>query len=120
MTVRLPYSSPPLRSNDRSGWRKAAADKAKVRRAGAWCGVRARNAHGGPITYPVVVTLVWEVTTRQRRDVGASSPTLKAALDGLVDCGLLPDDHHGIVTEERLRIEHGRAPGVRIDISPAT
>jgi hypothetical protein len=67
----------------------------------------------------VTVTLVWEVTDKRRRDVGAAAPTLKAWIDGMVDGGLLAGDHHQIVTEERLRIEVGTRKGVRVEIEPA-
>jgi crossover junction endodeoxyribonuclease RusA len=71
------------------------------------------------LTRPVAITLVWEVTDNRRRDVGASSPTLKAWIDGMVDAGLLRADSHDVVAEERLRIEVGTRKGVRVEIEPA-
>jgi hypothetical protein len=67
----------------------------------------------------VVVTMVWEVTDKRRRDVGAMSPTLKAWIDGMVDGGLLRADSHDVVAEERLRIEVGERVGVRVEIEAA-
>jgi crossover junction endodeoxyribonuclease RusA len=67
---------------------------------------------------PVAVSLIWEVTTRHRRDVGAAGPTLKAWIDGMVDGGLLTADTHDVVAEERLRIEYGTRKGVRVEIAP--
>lgn len=116
-TIDLPFDAPPLRSNDRMHW----ATKAKLTRDIRWhAAYTTRQTCIGPIDGPVVVTLVWVVTDNRRRDAGASAPTLKAALDGIVDAGLLPGDHHQVVREERCRIELGSAPGVRIEIEAAT
>lgn len=116
ITIEFDYPAPPLRSNDKtSRWARARIVKA-IRRDVAWS---TRIQHPGVrIDGPVLVTLVWTVTDRRRRDAGASSPTLKAALDGIVDAGLLPGDHHDIVAEERTRIEIGTQAGVRVEIEP--
>ncbi len=117
-TIRLPYVSPPLRSNDRlNHFAKARAVKA-VREVGRWAGNQVIRDNLGPfpIDHPVIVTLVWEVTDNRTRDVGASTPTLKAAIDGLVDAGVLLHDRHSIVTEERYRIEVGQCRSVRLEI----
>lgn len=121
--LRCPWDSPPIRTNQRLHWAKKAKltrqvrqDAAHISLAWAWA-----NARPGkyPIPGPVVVTLVWEVADRRRRDVGASGPTLKAWIDGMVDGGLLAGDHNPIVTEERLRIEVGTRRGVRVEIEAA-
>lgn len=114
-TIHLSYSDPPLRSNSRMHWAPKAALTQEIRRHAAWQ-ARAIRHESGAIVGPVTVTLVWVVTDNRRRDAGASSPTLKAALDGIVDGGLLPGDHHEIVTAETCRIERGMVPGVRIEI----
>ena len=121
ITMRTPYESPPLRSNDRLHW----AQKAKiVKQIRTDARVMATNGiwHGKVWTGtpPVTATLIWEVTDKRRRDVGAASPTLKAWIDGMVDGGLLPFDHADIVAEERLRIEVGTRKGVRVEIRPVT
>lgn len=122
ITLRCPWESPPIRSNQRLHWARKAkltgqvrADAAHVAIDWAW-----KNAAPDmyPIRYPVIVTLIWEVADKRRRDVGASSPTLKAWIDGMVDGGLLGGDHHPLVTEERLRIEVGTQKGVRVEIIP--
>lgn len=123
LSVRLPYETPPLRSNDRlDRWARARTVKA-IRSIGAWAGaqvIRDNVIDGGfPITQPVFVTLVWEVADKRVRDSGASQPTLKAALDGLVDAGVLISDRHSVVREERCRIDEIGSKGVRIEISAA-
>lgn len=113
VVVYLPYVSPPLRSNDRMHWRRK-AELTKSIRAGAW--ILTNVQHLPKIRGPVRVVFVWTVTDNRRRDAGASAPTSKAALDGIVDSGLLPGDHSTIVTSESYRIEVGDKPGCRIEI----
>lgn len=108
----MPWLTPPLRSNDRLHWRAKAARISAIRADTFW---NARSL-GHSIAGPVIVTLVWQVTDNRRRDVGASSPTLKAALDGIVDACVLVADDHRVVIEERCRIEVGTRRGVRIEI----
>ena len=111
--VYLPWSTPPLRSNARLHWAEKMVLTRNIRDAAR---LAARDVP--PFDVPVTITLVWTVTDKRRRDVGASSPTLKAAIDGLVDAGILVrGDSHEWVTEERLRIEVGPRPGVRLEIA---
>jgi crossover junction endodeoxyribonuclease RusA len=120
ITMRCPWTSPPLRSNQRLHW----ATKAKWTRNIRQDAERTARAYiVGPanrqmLDGPVVVSLVWEVTDKRRRDVGASGPTLKAWIDGMVDAGMIPRDSHDVVAEERLRIEVGARRGVRVEIAP--
>ena len=44
-----------------------------------------------------VVAQPYVLNARYRQDVGACFPVVKAAIDGLVDAGVLLDDHAGIV-----------------------
>jgi hypothetical protein len=115
-TIRLPFTGPPLRSNARLHWAEKAKQTRRIRDAAAF----AARLCGEVVAPPVTVTLVWTVIDNRRRDTGAASPTLKAALDGIVDAGLLPGDHSTVVVEERCRIEVGTTPGVRIEIEPAS
>jgi crossover junction endodeoxyribonuclease RusA len=86
--VPLPYTSPPLRENDRLHWAKRARLTAQIRRDTAWA-VRAAKV---PRMDRAVITLHWQPAVRRRRDVLGASPTLKAAVDGVVDAGVLADD----------------------------
>jgi hypothetical protein len=95
-------------------WAKRAKLTKQIRQAGKTVAVESGVWFEGP----VVVSLIWEVTDRRRRDVGAASPTLKAWIDGLVDGGLFMRDSHDVVAEERLRIEYGTRKGVRVEIAP--
>ena len=113
ITVHLPFATVPLRSNARLHWAEKMVLTRNIRDA-----TRLVARDVTPFDVPVTITLVWTVTNKRRRDVGASSPTLKAAIDGLVDAGVLTKgDSHEWVTEERLRIEIGQRPGVRLEIA---
>lgn len=111
--IDLPFDAPPLRSNDRKHWSRRARDVKQIRAAAFY----AARGITGPI--PAVVTIVWTVTDRRRRDAGASSPTLKAAIDGMVDAHVWPDDSLAYVAEERCRIEIGDERGLRIEVDAA-
>lgn len=115
-TILMPWTDgPPLRSNARHHWARKAAIVRSIRRDAA---LVARASMIRPIAGPVDVRFIWTVTDNRRRDAGASAPTLKAALDGLVDAGLLAGDHHMIVRSETCAIEVGEAAGCRIEIHP--
>ncbi len=111
-TLDLRYQSPPLRENDRKHWRAKAPITREIRERAAW---RARAA-GIPRLTRCQVHLVWSVTDKRRRDSAAPNPTLKAAIDGLVDAGVVADDHHGIVVRSWCEIEHAAEPGVALVI----
>lgn len=46
-----------------------------------------------PLTAPVVVTCMPVLRDHRRQDVGACYPAVKAAIDGLVDAGVLVEDN---------------------------
>lgn len=114
-TIVLPFKNPPLRSNARKHWAAKANITRDIRRASANVAKAGKHQQ---IAGPVDVRFIWTVTDNRRRDAGASSPTLKAALDGLVDAGLLAGDHHQIVRSETCAIEIGDVAGCRIEIRP--
>jgi len=86
--IALPFVKPPLTSNQRMHWSEKAPVTAQVRRATA---ALVRNA-GIPKMDRCEVGLVWQVTIKRRRDADNLVPTLKAACDGIVDAGVVPDD----------------------------
>ncbi len=114
----LPWTSPPLRSNDRRHWTAQHRAKADAKHVARLVAANVQRKHG-TITEPVTATIVWTVTDRRRRDAGASSPTLKVCLDAAVEVGLLVDDRHELVVAETCRIEHGTTAGVRIELEAA-
>lgn len=88
-TILLPYKTPPLNANQRLHWAKKASVTRQVRndtRVLAQAARLPRNcAH-------VAVSLHYAPATNGRLDADNLVPTLKAACDGLVDAGLVPDD----------------------------
>jgi len=87
----LPIAAPCewLRSNDRRHFHAAAAITKKWRETTAW---RARQARLPHIDAPVHITAVIHRADRRKADAPNSWPSVKAAIDGLVDAGVLTDD----------------------------
>ena len=108
----LGYESPPLRDNDRLHWAAKAKKTRDIRETASW---RARAA-GIPRLGLCEIVLVWSVTDKRKRDSSAAEPTKKAAIDGLVDAGVLADDHHMIVKRSWCEIEAAAEKGVALVI----
>lgn len=64
-----------------------------------------RANHPGPVDAPVTITATVHRTTRAKADAHNVTPTIKALIDAAVFCGVIEDDHDGIVT--RLIIQPG-------------
>lgn len=86
--IDLPWTSPPLRANDRRSWQAQHRTKSKALDEARWA---IRAAHIEPIV-GAVVTLHYRVPDRRRRDSDGPEPTKKAVIDALVLEGVLPDD----------------------------
>lgn len=98
--LKLPWVKPPLSLNDREHWGPRAKKQKAVREASA---LLARQA-GIPRLGTAKVRLVWLVSDRRRRDRENITATLKPAIDGLVDAGVVEDDCWWIVTESSCAI----------------
>lgn len=61
------------------------------REAYGWLAVASKVPTDGSVG-PCHIEAVPLTTTRRRQDVGACMPVVKAAIDGLVDAGVWPDD----------------------------
>ncbi len=128
ITIRQPWASPILRSNDRMHWAQKARLTKEIREttatiARSWMVQRNlayRVTHRTfPMTGPVTVELVWTVKDKRRRDADSGEPHKKAAIDGLVDAGLISDDRTEVVAWSRCRIEQGTGQGLRLEIRDA-
>jgi crossover junction endodeoxyribonuclease RusA len=106
-TLVLPYETPPVTANQRMN-HFARARHVKTLRGTT--GMLARAARI-PELGTCRVTLTWFVNTRHRRDADNVVPTLKAACDGLVDAGIVPDDTPDLM-DKRMPVITYR-PGVR-------
>lgn len=108
----LGFESPPLRDNDRLHWAVKSKRTKDIRSTTAW---RAKAA-GIPRLDLCEIVLVWSVTDNRRRDSSAPEPTKKAAIDGLVDAGVIADDHSKIVARSWCEIELAAEKGVALMI----
>lgn len=83
--------------------------------------VACRNARCGPVRPPVVITATVHRTTNARADAHNVTPTIKACIDAAVACGVIEDDHDGIVA--RLITQPGPkmpAPSITLTITEET
>ena len=87
--LRMPWARPPLSANDRRHRMARAKLIAQVRSDAGWVVKGARV----PACSRVTVGLVYVPSIRRKRDGGENyADTLKAAIDGVVDAGVVPDD----------------------------
>lgn len=94
-----------MTSNDRPHWADKATRTRNVRHMAAVL-ARARRI---PRYEVVHVTAYVQYPTGGRADPGNASPTVKAAIDGLVDAGVVPDDDHTHVIGPDYRREVGKS-----------
>lgn len=94
--LQLPYTSPPLSLNSRDHWRTAHRKKARLRAEVALLARSARLERAERIS----VRLLWQPRDRRKRDGDNPFPTIKSAVDGLVDAGVVEDD-------DSTRVVHG-------------
>ena len=76
--------------------------------------------HAARFVTPVQITATVRRTTNAKADAHNVTPTIKACIDALVACGVIPDDHDGIV--RRLVIEGGpkaKVPTVELRVEVA-
>lgn len=112
IVLTLPFSKPPLSPNDRLHFRQKAALTRQIREAAYWVAKQAAIAPAPPSA----VLTVWFPPDRRRRDAGSLTLTAKAAIDGLVDAGVWPDDDPAHVVEERYRIGEVDRENPRIEL----
>src|SRR5262245_53710774 len=93
---------PPTLNWERKGstsWREAAAATRQWRSDYGWLDRQQRV----PRLEHAVITVEHLLGTRRKVDVGACFPAVKAAIDGLVDARVLPDDGPLYLHELRFR-----------------
>lgn len=72
-------------------WTVRAKTVKEWREAFGWLAVASKVPTDGTVG-PCHIEAIPLTTTRRRQDVGACMPVVKAAIDGLVDAGVWPDD----------------------------
>ncbi|QFG10310.1 RusA-like Holliday junction resolvase [Mycobacterium phage DyoEdafos] len=110
----VPMPRPPMSANDQRRMHWAAQAKAK-KQVGEAARKLAQQA-GLQDLGPSVVSVTWYAPDKRRRDTDSLGPFLKAALDGLVQAGVWPDDHSDYVVETRMAINKSQVRNPRIEI----
>lgn len=113
----IPIARPPLTSNQQRGahWSKVKAARDEI----AW---RVRSAGGNqlPRIERCRVTVTWHAPDRKTRDAGSLTAFGKAAIDALVDLGVLVKDNANHVLSESYSVELGSDnPRITITIEEA-
>lgn len=99
-------------ANDRLFWRDRARRTAAIRaRATAAAIVAIHRSGAQPVTRAAITATVCTPTARRFDPHNIASTVLKAAIDGLVDAGLLPDDDATHLTA--VTIQRGTPTGER-------
>lgn len=107
-----------LTANHRPHWAVKARITAQIRHDAAWAARAARLPHHpGPVK--VTALIHRGHAGRGRFDPANWAPTLKPALDGLVDAGVLDDDdsQHVVAVEIQAGPPNPGRPGVTIHIT---
>lgn len=89
--VELPVGMQLINANDRDHWRKSAGKTATIR------SVARGQAKGIPRLSKVKIRAVYYAPDNRRRDVSNLFPSVKAAVDGIVDAGVIKDDNDKFV-----------------------
>jgi len=103
-----------MNANDRPHWSKRAKTSALIRAA-------ARELSKGiPSLGKVKIRAVYYAPDNRRRDVSNLFPSVKCAVDGIVDSGVLPDDSDRfVVSLEMIRGDHNiRGGQLVVEILP--
>lgn len=101
IVIDVPAACQWISTNDRQHWRVRAGFTSTWRERTAW---RAKQLHIRAMQRAEIEALLI-FPVRRRRDPHNFMPTIKAAIDGLVDAGVLPDDDSTHLTVGK--VEHG-------------
>ena len=115
VTLYVDTPRPALTANDarsKCHWTILRAKKAEM----AWQVAQACKAAkiGRLGSTPIDVTITWFVTDNRRRDNDALGPFTKAALDTLVDRGVIDDDNYRIVRSTKQRVRQSDTARIEI------
>lgn len=123
MRITLPDDLPPANMNVRSHWAVSARETRLWRETVGWMALAwRRERHVGRYGRVVHVVLHATPPDRRRRDRHNLTPCLKAAVDGLIDAGVIADDTPEHVVSDRVELHP--ADGVRawrwlLEVRPA-
>ena len=104
--IELPAGIDLLNANQRYHWSKKANITSRLRY------IAREAARGKPKIGKAKIRAVYYAPDNRRRDVSNLFPSVKAAVDGVVDAGVLADDSDKyVVSLEMVRGEENRAGG---------
>lgn len=116
LRIPLPWDRPPITNNGAHGhWHAASKARKDAIEVARWKALK--NTPRWPI--PCQVEIVWEVTTRHRRDCDGLALTQKVCLDAAVKEGLIPDDNWTIVARTSQRIQLGEEQRMWLEVRDA-
>jgi Holliday junction resolvase RusA-like endonuclease len=108
--IEFPAGMPLLNANDRFHWSKRAHLTSDIR-------MLARNLSSGfPRLDKVKIKAVYYAPNNRRRDMSNLFPSVKPAVDGLVDSGVLKDDSDRYVVSLEMVRGEGIIPGGQLII----
>lgn len=103
--IEMPAGMPLLNANGREHWSKRANVTSTIR-------MTARNlASHIPHLERVKIRAIYYASNNRRRDMSNLFPSVKAAVDGLVDAGVLKDDSDRFVVSLEMMRGEGIVPG---------
>ncbi|AXH50533.1 RusA-like resolvase [Gordonia phage Ruthy] len=90
-TITIPTRRPIMLANDQRRWHWTRVRQAKAdMQHEVWA--YAKKARIPKLTTPIRVQFTWHIPDQRPRDADGLGPFAKAALDALVQAGLIPDD----------------------------
>lgn len=104
VTITLPPGLPLLSLNGRDHWAKRNRITQDIKDAAWAMAMRAAVAGKVPAFQRAEITVTYQPPDKRRRDPDNLAPTGKAAIDGLVLAGILPDDNSKHVAAVRYEI----------------
>lgn len=104
--ILLPLPPKALSPNSRTHWRKLARYRKKYRTAGRYATLEAGGQGLGWEKARITCTFFFR--TNRRRDTDNADASMKSAIDGIRDAGLIVDDHASVLAHGSSRFEIDR------------
>ena len=104
VTIRLPWISAKLNAHNKGHWRSKLAPTKKLRQIAAL----EASKHTGVSFTSARVVYTFYVPDNLRRDTANMIQSLKPAIDGIVDSGLLSGDHWQVLDIAGINVEIDR------------
>jgi crossover junction endodeoxyribonuclease RusA len=120
MAILLSYEARPFTANASRSAHWTVTSRLTSQWRGAWCIIGRADVPLPPGPCRIIAT-PYLPNRRHTQDVAACFPAVKAALDGLVDGGLWPDDSAEWVTELTFRpAVYGEGERLQLELIPAS